>query len=320
MDSVIEQWLQGVVFGDMFRCRNMVVVPLFSSIDDSPGYLVLEEALKRKVVTVTEVSEGGSVPYLMAVNDSATPVLILDGEELVGAKQNRVLNTTVFLKGKSRTKIPVSCVEQGRWAYASRHFTTSSSVMACELRARKYRGVARSLREEGIHCSDQGDVWVDVQDVLSRAGVHSPTRAMKQAFDARKNDLDEYLSAFPWQAGQKGLMVLVNGEVAGLDFLSLDEACDKVYPKLLRSYAMNALVNKEKGAGRSSLEKAKAFVGEIASLEEERYQAPGEGWDYRYSGKDVAGSVLVLGDTVLHAAFLKVKPRRRSTQMMVRER
>jgi hypothetical protein len=65
------------------------------------------------------VSEGGDVPTLRLTSAADRPVLLLDGEELIGAKQNRVLNTTVLVAAHSRLTIPVSCVEQGRWAYKS---------------------------------------------------------------------------------------------------------------------------------------------------------------------------------------------------------
>ena len=63
-----------------------------------------------------EVSRGGSVPELKVVNKSDRMLLILDGEELVGAKQNRIVNTTILIAGNTATVIPVSCVEQGRWS------------------------------------------------------------------------------------------------------------------------------------------------------------------------------------------------------------
>jgi len=64
------------------------------------------------------------VPELAVVNDGDIHVLLLDGEELRGAKQNRMLNTTILLKPKSKTIIPVSCTEQGRWNYASAESAT----------------------------------------------------------------------------------------------------------------------------------------------------------------------------------------------------
>jgi hypothetical protein len=59
----------------------------------------------------TEVSAGGHVPELKVVNKGETPVLLLDGEELAGARPNRALNTTILVRGHSETIIPVTCTE-----------------------------------------------------------------------------------------------------------------------------------------------------------------------------------------------------------------
>jgi hypothetical protein len=64
-------------------------------------------------------------------------VLLLDGEELAGAKQNRVLNTTILLQENSETIIPVSCTEQGRWAYATMEFSESGNIMNRSVRSKK---------------------------------------------------------------------------------------------------------------------------------------------------------------------------------------
>ena len=94
----------------------------------------MKEAIECSLLTVTEVSEGGHVPELKVINRGDKPVLLIDGEELVGAKQNRVLNTTILLKEKSETVIPVSCTEHGRWSYKSGHFEESAYMMSANLR------------------------------------------------------------------------------------------------------------------------------------------------------------------------------------------
>src|SRR5207249_3998616 len=79
-------------------------------------------------VTIGEVSAAGEVPALSVVNDADRPVLLLDGEELVGARQNRILNTTVLVAAQATLRIPVSCVEQGRWSYRGKRFETGDAV------------------------------------------------------------------------------------------------------------------------------------------------------------------------------------------------
>jgi hypothetical protein len=107
---------------------------------------------------VEEVSEGGSVPNLLVRNGTGSRVLFLEGEELRGAKQNRVLNTSVLVAAGSTTTIPVSCVEQGRWRYRSRHFVLGGSHSSSKLRHFLKASVSQSLQVGQGHLCDQGAV------------------------------------------------------------------------------------------------------------------------------------------------------------------
>ena len=76
--------------------------------------------------------------------------------KLVGAKQNRIVNTTILIQPKSTTVIPVSCVEQGRWSYDSPHFFSQKRMMSPGLRAMKARQVHESVRTSGNWRSEYG--------------------------------------------------------------------------------------------------------------------------------------------------------------------
>jgi hypothetical protein len=114
--NTIDTLIAVLTVGSPARHRCLSVYPLISGGNCANAtYLVLDDALATGRFRITEVSEGGSVPRLLAINDTSSPVFLLDGEELVGAKQNRVLNLSVMLAPNSKTEIPVSCVEAGRW-------------------------------------------------------------------------------------------------------------------------------------------------------------------------------------------------------------
>jgi len=142
MEAVIAKYLEMMELGEPRQHENIAVFPLFNPLNDSPKYLALKEALEKGVLTVKEVNRGGSVPELKVLNKASVPVLLLDGEELAGAKQNRILNTTILLKEDSTTIIPVSCTEQGRWDY--------------------FRGVCR-FRRGCIAQAQKGEVGVGLQ-------------------------------------------------------------------------------------------------------------------------------------------------------------
>ena len=116
---------------------NMTLYCLVSADQAPVDFMTLDAALATDALSITEVTEGGSVPELKVVNKSDQKILLVDGEELVGAKQNRFLNATILIAPKSETTIPVSCVEQGGWSYRSERFGSQSRSMSANLRNRK---------------------------------------------------------------------------------------------------------------------------------------------------------------------------------------
>ncbi len=91
--------LETVSLGGPAGHANLWVFPLVGGNGEPPDYLTLDEALEGGHARVTEVSEGGRVPELMFVNESEHRVLLLDGEELVGAKQNRMARASRRRRG-----------------------------------------------------------------------------------------------------------------------------------------------------------------------------------------------------------------------------
>ena len=100
--------------GQPTRFGSLSVFPLFCEGNRPVEYLLSDEGMEAGVVTVNEVAQRGSVPELIVGNRGSQRLLLLEGEELRGAKQNRILNTTVLVPALSQLTIPVSCVEQGR--------------------------------------------------------------------------------------------------------------------------------------------------------------------------------------------------------------
>jgi hypothetical protein len=285
--------------------QNMDVIPIFATQNGGPEYITLKEALDNNFITITELNQSGSVPELKVINKSAQLVLLLDGEELIGAKQNRVLNTSVLLKGDSETIIPVSCTEQGRWSYRSAAFADSDAMLASKVRLGKVRSVSSSLRHDQSYFSDQGAVWQDIQEMHSKANVKSSTGAMKDVYTSRENELNQYAQSFSYVPNQQGIVVFINGKVVGMDVLSQKGAFEKIHLKLIKSYAMDAILDGKKSDTSGKDAEGKTFIKEITGCRESRFASIGLGEDYRFEDKRSLGSALLFEDKVIHLAFFR---------------
>lgn len=303
--AVLRHTLESLPLGDPQVHQAITVFPILGAEDPGPEYLTLDDAVRTRQFRVTEVSAAGSVPELRVFNETDHPVLILDGEELLGAKQNRVVNATFLIPKGFNAVIPVSCTEQGRWRPVSAQFSASDAVLELKARRRKSRSVSRSLAAEASYFSDQGEVWASIAALQTKAQHLSPTSALHDVYQSRKGQLDAALAAFPCVPGQRGILVLLDGRPAGLDVLSRADAYARLHPKLIRSYVLDALLDAARPSEPVKPAAASRFLWDAASGAFRVHPGIGLGESLRRDGDGggVSGSALVWDGTLIHAAF-----------------
>jgi len=283
--------------GEPVEHRGIVVTPLFPRRDPVAAYVTLDEALPRGL-RITETSDSGTVPELHVHNPLDTDVLLYDGEELVGAKQNRILNVSVLVGAGARLPIPVSCVEQGRWSRLSERFSSAPHMSHAHLRRRKAEMLASQPLALG---QAQVEVWDEVQAKQARLGVRSATAANRDTFEAHATALRSLEAAFPLVPGQCGAVLGLGGDLC-LDAVSRPDAFALLWPKLRAGYLLDAL---ERLGGRAtSVERTAAFVDSVGAAKATRGPSAGLGEDVRLRGHGLVGSGLELdGELVQLSAF-----------------
>ena len=278
--------------GDPMERRGIVVIPLFPRRDPIAVYLTLDEALPRGL-RVTETSEAGTVPELALHNPLDEDVLLYDGEELVGAKQNRILNVSVLAAAGTKLSIPVSCVEEGRWRQVSASFDLAPHAAGPELRRRKSETLAAQPLAHGLA---QGEVWDNVRAKAARMGVHSPTLANADVFTRYRREIRALEDAFPAQPGQCGAVFALDDALC-LDAVSRPDAFAHLWPKLRAGYLLDALERLD--AKPAPADRISDFVDEVAHATATRGPSVGLGEDVRLRGPRVIGSGLELAGELL---------------------
>ena len=305
--KTIENALSRIQIGAESTFGNMTIFPLLNGDSGSADYLTLDEALGRGLVQITEVSVQGSVPELKLKNESDEPVLLLDGEELIGAKQNRVLNLTILAPPKRTIIIPVSCVEAGRWSPRSAKFTTSSNAYFAQGRVKKMAQVSSSLMSRGQARSDQEAVWADISLKASHLKAESATAAMSDIYERYTKRIDDYVGAFAAIDRQVGAVFTINGNIIGFDLFDSPGTFKKLLPKLVRSYALDAIDTDTKKAAAPSREPVEELLLAITQAEAKTFPASGEGVDVRLTGPNLMGAGLIVNGRVVHLGAFRTE-------------
>ena len=270
-------------------------------------YLLCQEAIEEGLLAVREVSDSGDVNVLLVENKADKPVLLLDGEELVGAKQNRILNTTILIAAKTTQKIPVSCVEQGRWRHTSANFAVGTYAPP-QMRNKKSRRVSASYKASGQAISDQGEVWQDVEAMVGSLKAHSATHAMKDAFDQRADDFGSFVKALPYPEGARGMLAAVSGRFVAMDALDRPEMFKCVWNRLVSGYAVDAIGRAEADAKPFGEKSARFILDSLSECRVSAFKAVGLGQELRFESDVMLGQALAVDDGVVHISVFPNDP------------
>jgi hypothetical protein len=320
----IQQALQPLTIAQAISHQGLTVHPLLRAHRFDKDYQTLDEALADRSVSVTEVSDSGSVPELLVHNRGRQAVFLLDGEELVGARQNRILNISVLAPARKDTVIPVSCVEAGRWRQTAADFKSAPRTQFSASRAKRSAHVSEDLAATGGRRSNQGEVWRDISDKLYSLGSHSDTQAVESAYVDHDASLNEYVKRLGAVETQVGAVFSIKGRIAGMELFDSQQTCGALMPKIIRSYALDAIdaaygVRPHAGAGDPNAS-PQNLLDRLRSAPFREARAVGEGADLRFDhSSGLAGGALAAHGRVVHlVAFAMPEPTMRSSDRVYR--
>jgi len=307
MHTLIAQSLSSVTLGTPITVDALTMFPLLGppATEQEPFYLALDQALGDGRAEVTEISEQGSVPQLLVRNKAPRPVFILDGEELVGAKQNRVVNLSILVPAHAALTIPVSCVEAGRWRARSRAFSAAPRTQYAAGRASRMAQVTMALRTSGDRHADQAEVWADIAGKSDRLGASSPTGAMEEIFAVHAEFIDRCVASLGPVARQCGALFLIEGRVVGFDLFDSAVTLRRLLAKLVRGVAVDVL---DRTAGRAfvspalRVKVAEGFLSTVQATPVHESGALGLGRDLRLEAPHITGAALEHEQSVVHLA------------------
>jgi hypothetical protein len=276
----------------------LAVFPLFGP-PPVLEYLAFADACACGLV-IKELDGGASVNDLIVVNPTDVAVLLYEGEEVLGAQQNRTFDVSVLVPAGASLRVPVSCVEHGRWDVTRHAEALSPAPHAAYPSLRRMKNAAAGARvAAGMEArAEQGAVWNEVAAKSSRLQVASSTGAMHDIYEHRRDRLHDFESVIELHAGQTGALAAIGGRMTVLDHVSRPDAFATLHGALVQGYALDALEAGD-GAAVPSLDDAHAFVDRVAYARVIQHDGIGLGRDARFADGGVGGAGLVAGEELV---------------------
>lgn len=277
--------MEGLQLASAVSNGNVTVYPVTASkklSKDLDDMMTLDEARRKGFVEIVEQPDE-QVEELEVINKGPKAIFLMAGEVLLGGKQDRIVAKDTIVKPGESVKVPVFCVDQGRWE-GGESFAPSAKFAPSEVR--------RAAAVE----KDQGLVWDKVASANATiGGAYDPTIKAKagdslkktldsKALQSREKDADALTASILKDANVVGVVTVVNGNIQGFEYFGSNKFLGKALPAIMRGVVTDSMVEGQSKKGSAGSSEAAAFVADCLSGKNTRDGEKGEFCYFKTSG------------------------------------
>ncbi len=280
--------------------KNLTIYPVIS--DDKPlakRVLTIDQAFKKKKLRVTEQGSA-NVPQIAVSKAAGEHVFVMTGEMFIGANQDRISKHDVILpSAKGRFKLPVYCVEQGRWG-GGNVFKSGNNV------------ATQSLRKSAVRKKSQGKIWQKVSKKTTQVKARTSTQTMNATYKSKlfRTKSPAFMKVFaklPKKYPKSvGALVVINKAIVSFDVFVTHGLFDGLWAKLLKAFVLDAIDPHFKGSPYHHA-RSKQFFAKLSVAKFKKAKSPGMGEEFLIASPDITGSVLVAKNRLVHFALFPEK-------------
>ncbi len=300
-DDALDRLLAAVRVEDPVAYKGVTLFPL-NLRRDYTDFLprTFDEAVEDHDLIVEEVA-GGEVNAVRVKNSGAREVFIMAGEIMTGSKQDRTAQRDVLVGRRSGwLRIPVYCVEAGRWTVRTPQFGTRRAMANPALRGLASGGAA------------QESVWEEVDRAARTQSVpQTSAKAFQEIYENKgvKDHLEEYVTGLklPRDHDLVGFVAFDGERVLGADVFGSPALFAELRDKLTRSYLLAVSRERTVPRHRPTAEDGAHYLARAwsACCQRTSLDSPGLGESYRLRNlrQVTAGAALVYHDEAVHLSL-----------------
>lgn len=292
--GIISSSVDKLTIGQPICYKNLIIFPLKIQPAKRFDLVTLDEAMDRNWLKIREIGSG-EINHVELKNSGPSMIFMMTGEMLSGAKQDRMLGADLLVPAKNGwLRVPVFCVEHGRWASSSATFKSANEV------------APSALRQRARITENQSEVWDAIASSQQKLGIASGTSTVRANYEDEgvKEELTAYAGKFDrlprLDPNTVGVVVVTGARILCVDVFADNGLLTKVWKKLLRSYAMDAMTEHKPAVNKSDIKEVMQALSraKLVSL-----GTPGAGDIYRIETSFGRGSALVHNSRLVHLDF-----------------
>ena len=230
--NAITQHFNSIEPGPAQHLGGLTFVPLKAEAKTDISHIKTFDYLAtQNLAAASEHQSGAVVTSIDIKNDSEHHLLMLDGEGIVGAKQNRMVQRSVIIAPYTQQPIPVNCVEQGRW-----RFKAESNFKKAEfLISPRMRDIKGEQLKNKQNADIQSSMWNEISALERKLGATSETDDLDEILKFKQRVPSDEITNFLMQTPCNGFLVFGTGRPF-IEIFGSEELCNHFISKSIKTW------------------------------------------------------------------------------------